>query len=104
LKVAAGSGKPVTKSMATANVAEMIEWLREFARRNDAPRIVVAYEASGLGFGLYDQLIEAGIECHVLAPTHLPHTTHRRKNKTDEKDAQMMRSPPGSPRAATGRA
>jgi transposase len=25
-----------------------------------------------------------------LAPTHLPHTTHRRKNKTDEKDAEMI--------------
>jgi transposase len=90
LKVAVDSGKPVRKSLPTANVAELIEWLREFARRSEAPRIVFAYEASGLGFGLYDQLTEAGIECDVLAPTHLPHTAHRRQNKTDEKDAQMI--------------
>src|SRR5690606_25847815 len=42
------------------------------------------------GFGLYDALTEAGIECHVLAPTHLPRTPHCRKNKTDDKDAQMI--------------
>jgi transposase len=68
----------------------MIEWLKDFACRKGAARTVFAYEASGQGFGLYDQLSDAGIECHVLAPTHLPHTTHRRKNKTDEKDAEMI--------------
>jgi transposase len=68
----------------------MIAWLKEFAERHEAPRIVLAYEASSRGFGLYDQLTEAGIECYVLAPTHLPHTAHRRKNKTDDKDAEML--------------
>lgn len=90
LKVAVGIEKPIKKSFLTANAAEAIAWLQDFARRHDATRIVFAYEASGLGFGLYDQLTEAGIECHVLAPTHLPHTAHRRKNKTDEKDAEMI--------------
>ena len=90
LKVAVDSGKPVKKSFETSHSAEMIDWLKEFARRHDSCRIVFAYEASGMGFGLYDDLTDAGIECHVLAPTHLPHTTHRRKNKTDEKDAEMI--------------
>ena len=90
LKVAVGSEKPVKKSFQTSQAAEMIDWLKEFARRHDSRRIVFAYEASGMGFGLYDDLRDAGIECHVLAPTHLPHTTHRRKNKTDEKDAEMI--------------
>ena len=90
LKVAVGTGKPVKKSFQTSHAAEMIDWLKEFARRHDSCRIVFAYEASGSGFGLYDDLTDAGIECHVLAPTHLPHTTHRRKNKTDEKDAEMI--------------
>lgn len=90
LKVAVGTGKPVKKSFPTSDAAEMIDWLKEFARRHDSCRIVFAYEASGMGFGLYDDLRDAGIECHVLAPTHLPHTTHRRKNKTDEKDAEMI--------------
>lgn len=90
LKVAVGSGQPMKKSFETSHAAEMIVWLKEFARQHDSRRIVFAYEASGLGFGLYDELTDAGIECHVLAPTHLPHTAHRRKNKTDEKDAEMI--------------
>lgn len=90
LKMAAGSEKAVTKSFATADVPSLLSWMREFAARHDASRIVFAYEASGQGFGLYDALTDAGIECYVLAPTHLPHTTHGRKNKTDDKDAQMI--------------
>jgi len=90
LMVAVGLEKPVKKTFPTRNRAEMIAWLKDWAAQEGAARIVFAYEASGLGFGLHDELTEAGIECHVLAPTHLPHTTHRRKNKTDEKDALMI--------------
>jgi transposase len=90
LKVAVGQQGAVKKRFAGSEVEEMVAWLKEFAQRNDAPRIVFAYEASGQGFGLYDQLTDAEIECYVLAPTHLPHTTHRRKNKTDDKDADML--------------
>ena len=90
LKAAVGADKAVKKSFGTSQVSEVITWAREFSERHGASRIVFAYEASGQGFGLYDELTEAGIECYVLAPTHLPHTAHRRKNKTDEKDAEMI--------------
>ncbi len=90
LKVADGPGATVRKGFATSNRPGMIEWVKDFASQHGATRIVFAYEASGQGFGLYDDLTEAGIECHVLAPTHLPHTTHSRKNKTDDKDALMI--------------
>lgn len=90
LKVAVGQEAAVKKTFGGSEVAEMIQWLQEFAQRHEAPRIVLVYEASSRGFGLYDQLRDAGIECHVLAPTHLPHTAHRRKNKTDDKDADML--------------
>jgi transposase len=40
-----------------------------------------------LGFGLYDEIREAGIECHVLAPTRMKRSQKDRKNKTDAKDA-----------------
>jgi transposase len=65
----------------------MIKHLRDRADKVKASRVVVAYEASCLGFGLYDELHEAGIVCHVLAPTKMLRSPHRRKNKTDEKDA-----------------
>jgi transposase len=90
LKVADGPGPSLRKGFLTARRAEMIEWIREYAAKRKAKRIVFAYEASGQGFGLYDDLTDAGIECYVLAPTHLPHTAHGRKNKTDDKDAEML--------------
>ena len=68
----------------------MIDWLKQFAARAAADRIIFAYEASSQGFGLCDQLRQAGIECYVIAPTHLPKTAKCRKNKTDEKDAMML--------------
>lgn len=90
LKVADGPGPSLRKGFLTARRTEMIDWIREYADKRKATRIVFAYEASGQGFGLYDDLTDAGIECHVLAPTHLPHTAHGRKNKTDDKDAEML--------------
>lgn len=90
LRMAFDSEKSVGKSFPTQDVPAVVAWAREFAAGHGASRIVLAYEASGQGFGLYDALTDAGLECYVLAPTHLPHTTHRRKNKTDDKDAQMI--------------
>ena len=89
-RMAADAGESVAKSFYTADVSAMVTWMRDFAAKHGASRIVLAYEASGQGFGLYDTLTDAGIECYVLAPTHLPHTAHRRKNKTDDKDALMI--------------
>jgi transposase len=90
LKLAVGVGKAMSKTLQTAKAAEMIAWVKDFARQHGSERIVFAYEASGQGFGLHDELTAAGIECYVLAPTHLPHTVHQRKQKTDEKDAEMI--------------
>ena len=49
-----------------------------------------ADEASGQGFGLYDQLRQGGIECHVLAPTKMAKTPGERKRKTDDRDAEKI--------------
>jgi transposase len=69
---------------------EMIHRLKKLAQKRGASRIVFAYEASGLGFHLCDELHDAGIECHVLSPTHLPKTPKSAKLKTDAKDAQVI--------------
>ena len=90
LKVADGTGPSLRQGFLTVRRAEMIAWIRDFASQRRATRIVFAYEASGQGFGLHDDLTAAGIECHVLAPTHLPHSVHSRKNKTDDNDAEMI--------------
>ena len=90
LKLARGTEASVRKTWATKDPDGLIVYLKDYAEKKKAQRIVFAYEASGQGFGLYDRLTEAGIECHVLAPTHLPHTAHHRKRKTDDADAEMI--------------
>ena len=69
---------------------KMIEHLKQFAQAQGAGHIAFAYEASCLGFGLHDELTEAGIECHVLAPTKIERSVHQRKCKTDERDARQI--------------
>jgi transposase len=70
--------------------ALMVGRLKSLAKKNHVDRIVFAYEASGLGYGLCDMLLEEGIECHVLSPNQLPKTPKSAKLKTDAKDAQMI--------------
>jgi transposase len=68
----------------------MIQFLKQQARKANAAGIVFAYEASCLGYGLYDELREAGIECHVLAPTAMQRSPKQQRSKTDEKDARQI--------------
>lgn len=70
--------------------AAMIAYLRVEAEAAGEAKVLFAYEAAGQGFGLYDELTEAGFECHVLAPTKMPRSPKQRKNKTDERDAQRI--------------
>lgn len=65
----------------------MIADLRRRATAAGGARVIFAYEASGQGFGLYDQLVAAGIECYVLAPTKIARSPRQQREKTDEKDA-----------------
>ena len=87
-------GKELLQSKFVANNCmdrgRMVGLLKRLAKENQADRIVFAYEASGSGFGLLDELIEAGIECYVLAPSALPHSSKSRKRKTDMRDAQII--------------
>ena len=68
----------------------MIELLRQAARNAGNAQIVFAYEAAGQGFGLWDELEEARITCHVLAPTKIARSVKHRSSKTDEKDAEKI--------------
>ena len=73
LKIAEGRNKPVMRSF--ANTVEgrraMVGYLKERSESAGGVAVVVVYEASSLGFGLYDQLTDAGIGCYVLAPTRI---------------------------------
>ena len=67
----------------------MIVELQRRALQHQA-QVVFAYEASGLGFGLYDELTASGIRCHVLAPSKIKRSPKQRRSKTDEKDAEHI--------------
>ena len=92
LKVAVDRQAPETRLVKTtaAGRVGMIADLRRQADATGGARMVFVYEASGQGFGLYDQLTAAGIECYVLAPTRIARSARRQREKTDEKDAQDL--------------
>src|SRR2546422_11058871 len=68
----------------------MIEYLKERSRLAGGAKVVVAYEASGNGFILCEELKKAGFECHVLAPTKIERSTKQRRNKNDDRDADRL--------------
>lgn len=92
LKGAVDRGKPWLKTYGTiaASRRHMVKDLQSRAAKAGAKRIVFAYEACGFGFLLHDELVAAGIECYVLAPSKILRSSHSRKRKTDERDAQAI--------------
>jgi len=92
LKMALGLNPP--KLMRFGNTPAgrggMILELRRQSEAAGGAEVAVAYEASGQGFGLYDELSEAGIHCHVLAPTRIARSPRQKRDKTDERDAEQL--------------
>lgn len=92
LKIAVDRGMPRVRSWDTKASARraMMADLHRRAAQAGVKRIVFAYEACGFGFRLHDELRADDIECYVLAPSKMKRSPKRRKNKTDEKDAQAI--------------
>ena len=92
LKIAEGRGKALKRSYENnpSGRKAMIAALQKRASEAGAAKIVFAYEASSQGFGLHDELTDAGIECYVLAPTKIAKSVKQRRDKTDEKDALRL--------------
>ena len=88
-RIAAGRGEARKRSFGNTRSgrAALIAHLRRRAEAAGGAQVVLAYEASSLGFGLYDALTEAGVTCHVLAPTKIPRSPAHCRGKTDDRDA-----------------
>jgi transposase len=69
---------------------KFIAYLKERSQADNGAKVVVAYEASGNGFVLYDEIKAAGFECQVLAPTKIERSTKQKRNKTDPEDADHL--------------
>jgi transposase len=92
LKIAQGRAQPMTRTFANTRAGrdKMLRELRCRSQAADQAPVIFAYEASGQGFGLYDELTAAGMECHVLAPTKIARSVQQGRQKTDEKDAELI--------------
>jgi transposase len=92
LKIAEGRSEPQTRTVENTprGRAELVRQLREASRRAGGAKVVLVYEASCQGFGLHDELLEAGIGCHVLAPTKIARSSRDRRQKNDERDAEGL--------------
>jgi transposase len=92
LKAALGRGRP--EDLVLSNDADgrrrLVAEFRRRARRAGDARVVVAYEASGAGFGLHDELTDAGFECHVLAPTRIRRSVKHRRSRNDRRDTGVI--------------
>ena len=67
-----------------ANTPEIVAWVSGLP----SPQ-VVTYEAGPTGFGLFRQLVAAGIDCQVAAPSKLQRPVGDRI-KTDARDAEHL--------------
>lgn len=74
----------------SAGRRRFIEDLKRRAEQAGGARVVVVYEASGSGFILHDELTQAGLVCHVLAPTRIERSSHQKRNKDDDRDADRL--------------
>jgi transposase len=92
IKVAEGREKAATKSYWNTEDGRkaMIAYLKKRSEAEGGASVIFAYEASFLGFGLYDDLTEAGFDSHVLAPTKIARSVKHRRRKTDERDAERI--------------
>jgi transposase len=91
-KIAVGRGSAEKKGFAARESGrrKLAAYLKHVSEANGGAQVIVAYEASGNGFILCDELRAAGFECHVLAPTKIERSTKQKRNKNDDRDADHL--------------
>ena len=91
-KFAVGRGAMATRSFRNNREGRqgLIRFFGEWAAQVRAQRLVFAYEASCCGYLLHDELVAAGSECYVLAPSKIERSPVQRRRQTDEKDAERI--------------
>lgn len=88
LKVARGRAPAKQRSVKNdrSGREKLLDWLRKESAAAGGAAVVFAYEASGQGFGLHDELTAAGFACHVLAPTKIARSSSHARRKTDARE------------------
>ena len=69
---------------------EILKYINRVRKqRGEDTRFVCGYEAGCLGYSLYHQLADHGVECVILAPSTMAETPGK-KIKTDKRDAEKI--------------
>lgn len=69
---------------------EILKYMNRIRKqRGEDTRFVCGYEAGCLGYSLYHQLADHGVECVILAPSTMAETPGK-KIKTDRRDAEKI--------------
>jgi transposase len=74
-------------SISPPSSEQLINYLKEHYPGGD---FHVVYEAGFSGFGLYDDLIAAGMECIVVSPADVPMSDKDKRFKTDRHDSKNL--------------
>lgn len=92
LKIGIDCAEPITRTVLNTEGGRrsLIEELKRDALALQGANVVLAYEASGLGFGWYDELTAAGFDCRVLAPTKIKRSPQHRRRKNDDTDSRQI--------------
>lgn len=74
-----------------ADSKSVIKYIHRLRKEIDGPVMIeVGYEAGPTGFGLKRDLEEAGVKCHVMAPTSIYRPAGGVRVKTDARDARTL--------------
>lgn len=69
-------------------VLDYIESMRRIYGEDS--KFICGYEAGCLGYTLYHQLNDHGVECIILAPSTMAKSPVQKKKKTDKRDSEMI--------------
>ena len=84
-----GRGEPEYRGEIANEPKALKKWLDRLGTEFGGALLLFCYEAGPCGYGLYRQLLEAGHECQVVAPSLIPKKPGERV-KTDRRDALKL--------------
>jgi transposase len=84
-----GRDEPVYRGEIANEPKAVRKWLARLSAEFEGLLLLCGYEAGPCGYGLYRQLIAAGHECQVVAPSLIPKKAGERV-KTDRRDALKL--------------
>ncbi len=84
-----GRDKPEYRGEITHEPKAVRKWLDRLNAEFEGVLLLFCYEAGPCGYGLYRQLVAAGHDCQVVAPSLIPKKAGERV-KTDRRDALKL--------------